>query len=58
MIGKDNPEEEQLFQDLWEDDTQREIVLESLKTDREVRVGRGLRGFERQAHADHKSVSL
>jgi hypothetical protein len=25
-IGEDNPEEEQLFRDLWEDETQREVV--------------------------------
>ena len=39
-IGEDNPEEEQLFRDLWEDKTQRETVLESLKADCEVRAGR------------------
>jgi hypothetical protein len=39
-IGEDNPEEEQLFRDLWEDKTQREIVIESLKADCEVRRGR------------------
>lgn len=38
-IGEDNPEEEQLFRDLWQDETQRETV-ESLKADCEVRVGR------------------
>jgi hypothetical protein len=36
----DDPEEEQLFRDLWEDEPQREIVLESLKADCEVRTGR------------------
>jgi hypothetical protein len=39
-IGEDHPEEEQIFRDLWEDETQREIVIESLKTDCEVRPGR------------------
>ena len=39
-IGEDDPEEERLFRDLWEDDTQREIVVESLKADCEVRPGR------------------
>jgi hypothetical protein len=40
-IGEDNPEEEQIFRDLfWEDETQREIVIESLKADCEVRAGR------------------
>jgi hypothetical protein len=39
-IGKDDPEEERLFRDLWEDETQREVVIESLKADCEVRTGR------------------
>jgi hypothetical protein len=39
-IGEDNPEEEQLFRDLWEDETQREVVIESLNVDCEVRIGR------------------
>jgi hypothetical protein len=39
-IGEDNPEEEQLFRDLSEDETQREVVIESLKADCEIRVGR------------------
>ena len=39
-IGEDNPEEEDLFRDLWEDETQREVVVESLKADCEVRRGR------------------
>jgi hypothetical protein len=38
-IGEDYPEEELLFRDLWEDETQREVVLESLQADCEVRVG-------------------
>ena len=39
-IGEDHPEEELLFRDLWEDETQREVVIESLKADCEVRTGR------------------
>ena len=39
-IGEDNLEEEQLFRDLWEDETQRGTVLKSLKADCEVRAGR------------------
>ena len=46
-IGEDDPDEEQLFRDLWEDETQRDVVLESLKVDCEVRAGRppGLAGL-------------
>jgi hypothetical protein len=29
-----------LFRDLWDDETQREVVIESLKADCEVRTGR------------------
>jgi hypothetical protein len=39
-IGEDYPDEEQIFRDLWEDETQRDVVLESLKADCEVRTGR------------------
>ena len=39
-IGEDYPEEELLFRELWEDETQRDVVIESLKADCEVRVGR------------------
>jgi hypothetical protein len=39
-IGEDHPEEERLFRDLFEDETQREMVIESLKADCEVRTGR------------------
>jgi hypothetical protein len=39
-IGEDYPDEEQIFRDLWEDETQRELVVESLKADCEVRRGR------------------
>jgi hypothetical protein len=45
-IGEDDPYEEQFFRDLWEDGTQREVVIESLKADCEVRTGTGLRVFE------------
>jgi hypothetical protein len=39
-IGEDYPDEEQLFRDLWEDETQRDVVIESLQADCEVRTGR------------------
>ena len=39
-IGEDEPEEERLFRDLWEDETQRDVVVESLKADCEVRTWR------------------
>jgi hypothetical protein len=39
-IGEDNPKEEEIFRDLWEDETQREVVMEVLKADCEVRTGR------------------
>ena len=39
-IGEDDPEEERTFRDLWEDETQREVLVESLKADCEVRPGR------------------
>jgi hypothetical protein len=42
-IGEDNPEEELLFRDLWEDETQRDVVIDCLKVDCEVRTGRPLR---------------
>ena len=38
--GEDDPDEEELFRDLWEDETQREVVIESLQADCEVRTGR------------------
>jgi hypothetical protein len=38
--GEDNPDEEQLFRDLRDDETQREAVIESLKADCEIRRGR------------------
>ena len=39
-IGEDDRDEELLFRDLWEDETQREVVIDSLKADCEVRTGR------------------
>ncbi len=39
-IGEDYPEEERLFWDLWADETQREVVVEILRADCEVRTGR------------------
>ena len=41
-IGEDNSEEEQIFRDLWEDETQREVVIDSLKADCVVRRGKPL----------------
>jgi hypothetical protein len=39
-IGEDDPEEELLVRDLFEDETQREVVIENLQADCEVRTGR------------------
>jgi len=39
-IGEDYPDEERLFRDLWEDETQRDVVIESLQADCEIRAGR------------------
>ena len=39
-MSKNDPDEEQIFRDLWEDETQREVVIESLKTHCEVTIGR------------------
>jgi hypothetical protein len=36
----DDPEEELIFKDLWEGETQREMVIESLTADCEIRTGR------------------
>jgi hypothetical protein len=41
-IGEDYPEEELLFRDLWEGETQQDVVMESLKADGEVRAGKPL----------------
>jgi hypothetical protein len=38
--GEDDPDEEQLFRDLWEDETQRDVVIDCLQADCEVRRGR------------------
>jgi hypothetical protein len=39
-IGEDDPDMEGLFRNLWENETQREVVIESLKADCEIRKGR------------------
>jgi hypothetical protein len=39
-IGEDDPDEEQVFRDLWEDETQRDVVVDCLKADCKVRAGR------------------
>ncbi len=39
-IGEDDPHEELLFRDLLEDETQRDLVIVSLKAGCEVRAGR------------------
>jgi hypothetical protein len=39
-IGEDYPEEELLFRDLWDDETQRDVVIDCLQADCEVRTGR------------------
>jgi hypothetical protein len=39
-IGEDNSDEEEIFRDHWEDETQREVVIECLKAECEVRRGR------------------
>jgi hypothetical protein len=41
-IGVDDPDEELLFRDLFEDETQRDVVIEGLQADCEVRTGRPL----------------
>ncbi len=49
-IGEDYTEEELLFRDLFEDETQRKMMIESLNADCEVRAGRpaGLRDSLRE----------
>ena len=39
-IGEDEPEDEALFRDLWEDEGERETVLQILKAECEVLPGR------------------
>ena len=41
-IGEDDPEDERLFRDLWEDEAQRDVVIASPKADCEVRPARPL----------------
>jgi hypothetical protein len=38
-IGEDDPDEEQVFRDLWENETQQDMIVASLKADCEVRTG-------------------
>jgi hypothetical protein len=45
-IGEDDPDDEQFFRDLWSDETQREVVIESLKADFASSGGGGLRVFQ------------
>ena len=39
-IGEGYSEDEAMFRDLWEDESQRELVIESLKADCQIRPGR------------------
>jgi hypothetical protein len=55
-IGEDDPEEGLILRDLWEDETQREIVIESLKADCEVRMGRPPQDFEVSSWRSEASV--
>ena len=41
-IGEDYPEEELLFRDHWDDETQRDVVIDCLQADCEVRTRRPL----------------
>jgi hypothetical protein len=41
-IGEDHPDEELLLRDLWDDENQRDLVLDSFQADCEVRTGRPL----------------
>ena len=52
-IGENYPEEEQLFRDLWEDETQREVVIESLRADCE---GREACESLRKSHVDKRRL--
>ena len=38
-IGENDPDEELPFRDLFKDETQRDLMIESLKADCEVRTG-------------------
>jgi hypothetical protein len=42
----DEPEEEEIFRDLWDEETQREIVVDCLKADCEVRRGKASGALE------------
>ena len=37
-IGEDQPEDEAIFRDLWEDEAEKDTVLEILKAEYEVRL--------------------
>ena len=39
-IGEAHPEERLLFRDLFEDETQRDVVIDCLQADCQVRAGR------------------
>lgn len=39
-IGEDNPEEELLFRELWDDPAEKDTVLDILKSDCEIMAGR------------------
>jgi hypothetical protein len=41
-VGEAYPEDEQIFRNLREDETQKELVIDSFKADCEVRTGRPL----------------
>jgi hypothetical protein len=45
-VGEDgDPDEEEIFRDLWGGETQREMVIDCLKADCEVRMGWPPRGL-------------
>jgi hypothetical protein len=43
--ASDDPEEEQIYRDLWEEETKREVVIDCLKADCAVRTGRPYKGL-------------
>jgi len=45
-IGEDHADEELLFRPLWDDETQREVVIDCLQAHCEVRTGRPAGPFE------------
>ena len=58
LKASDDPQQEQIFRDLWEDETQREVVIDCLKADCEVRTRRPPGVFEGYAHGDRRRLSL